>query len=257
MIRIHYPRVGEKSSMTQTVILDAVSNKLDFRCQVDWQESHKFLKVQFPVKIQSSRATYEMQYGHIERPTHFNTSWDMAKFEVPCHKFALLEEFGRGVAILNDSKYGFSTRGSLMTLSLLRSPKNPDATCDMGSQSFKFALLPYEKSFQEANVIQEGYNYNHPLSQINLSNSSFSTDSFLEISEPGVVIDAIKLSEDRAGIVVRLYESFGRSTQFHLSKSFECKSITKCNILERSEEDLSSDRIPINAFEILTLKFHL
>lgn len=92
----------------------------------------RFLKVEFPVDIVNTEASYETQYGIIRRPTHYNTSWDMAKFEVCCHKWADLSENGYGVSILNDSKYGFATCGNMMRLSLLRAPKAPDAHADMG-----------------------------------------------------------------------------------------------------------------------------
>lgn len=100
--------------------------------EVEWHEKWKFLKVEFPVDITNTEASYETQYGIIRRPTHYNTSWDMAKFEVCCHKWADLSENGYGVSILNDSKYGFATCGNMMRLSLLRSPKAPDAHADMG-----------------------------------------------------------------------------------------------------------------------------
>ncbi|KAH7945372.1 hypothetical protein HPB49_010098 [Dermacentor silvarum] len=73
--------VGLLSTVTQTVIIDAVHPYLRFDTQVEWKEDHKFLKVEFPVNILSRWATYEIQFGHVERPTHFNTSWDWAKYE--------------------------------------------------------------------------------------------------------------------------------------------------------------------------------
>ena len=50
--------------------------------QVNWHEAHKFLKVEFPLNVRSHEAQYEIQFGHLSRPTHYNTSWDQAKFEV-------------------------------------------------------------------------------------------------------------------------------------------------------------------------------
>ena len=103
--------------------------------EVEWRETMKFLKVEFPVDIMNTEASYETQYGVIRRPTHYNTSWDMAKFEVCSHKWADLSENGYGVSILNDSKYGFATSGNMMRLSLLRAPKAPDAHADMGKSN--------------------------------------------------------------------------------------------------------------------------
>lgn len=117
----------------------SAADMVDISAEVEWHETMKFLKVEFPVDITNTEASYECQFGIVRRPTHYNTTWDMAKFEVCCHKWADLSEAGYGVSILNDSKYGFATCGNLMRLSLLRAPKAPDAHADMGEFDF---LLP-------------------------------------------------------------------------------------------------------------------
>ena len=129
-------KVSEKSWVKTTISLaasiDGQPSIVEMESEVEWRETMKFLKVEFPVDIYNTEASYETQYGIIRRPTHYNTSWDMAKFEVCCHKWADLSENGYGVSVLNDSKYGFATCGHMMRLSLLRSPKAPDGHADMG-----------------------------------------------------------------------------------------------------------------------------
>lgn len=128
--------IGGSSWVKTTISLTAdsadVASYVQMDSEIEWHESMKFLKVEFPVDVWNTEASYETQHGINRRPTHYNTSWDMAKFEVVCHKWADLSEHGYGVSILNDSKYGFSTAGNMMRLSLLRAPKAPDAHCDMG-----------------------------------------------------------------------------------------------------------------------------
>ena len=121
-----------KTTMTLKAAVSGQPSYIEMENEIEWHETMKFLKVEFPVNITNTEASYETQYGIIRRPTHYNTSWDMAKFEVCCHKWADLSEHGYGVSILNDSKYGFATCGNLMRLSLLRAPKAPDAHADMG-----------------------------------------------------------------------------------------------------------------------------
>ena len=132
-------KVSEESWVKTTISLaasiDGQPSFIEMESEVEWRETMKFLKVEFPVDVYNTEASYETQYGIIRRPTHYNTSWDMAKFEVCCHKWADLSENGYGVSILNDSKYGFATCGHMMRLSLLRSPKAPDAHADMGQSS--------------------------------------------------------------------------------------------------------------------------
>lgn len=121
-----------KSTISLDATVDDVYSQITVDTEVEWRETMKFLKVEFPVDVMNTEASYECQFGIVKRPTHYNTSWDMAKFEVCCHKFADLSEANYGVSILNDSKYGFVTVGNLMRLSLLRAPKAPDAHADMG-----------------------------------------------------------------------------------------------------------------------------
>lgn len=129
-------KISEESWVKTTISLNAATDdnyaSIDVEAEVEWHETMKFLKVEFPVDVSNTEASYETQFGIVRRPTHYNTSWDMAKFEVCCHKWADLSESNYGVSILNDSKYGFATCGNLMRLSLLRAPKAPDAHADMG-----------------------------------------------------------------------------------------------------------------------------
>jgi alpha-mannosidase len=120
-----HTKISDKSSIKTIITLSAAiagqQSHVEVTSTVEWHETMKFLKVEFPVDIRNTEASYETQFGIVKRPTHYNTSWDMAKFEVCCHRFADLSEHGYGVSILNDSKYGFATAGNVMRLSLLRS----------------------------------------------------------------------------------------------------------------------------------------
>jgi alpha-mannosidase len=161
-------RISEKSSIRTTVSLraarpgDSRITPIEITADVDWHEDRKFLKVEFPVDIRNTTASYETQYGIVTRPTHYNTDWDMAKFEVCCHKWADLSESGYGVSILNDCKYGFATVGNVMRLSLLRSPKAPDEHADMGKHHFKYAILPHAGPL-DSRTIRAGYEFNNPI----------------------------------------------------------------------------------------------
>ncbi|KAK2508946.1 LOW QUALITY PROTEIN: hypothetical protein MC885_008404 [Smutsia gigantea] len=137
-------QISPRSRLSQEVVLDVGCPYVRFHTEVHWHEVHKFLKVEFPARVRSPQATYEVQFGHLQRPTHYNTSWDWARFEVWAHRWVDLSEHGFGLALLNDCKYGASVRGSVLSLSLLRAPKAPDATADMGRHEFTYALMPHE-----------------------------------------------------------------------------------------------------------------
>uniref|UniRef100_A0A8C5BU47 alpha-mannosidase n=1 Tax=Gadus morhua TaxID=8049 RepID=A0A8C5BU47_GADMO len=187
-------RISPKSTVTQEVVLDAMSPYVRFNTQVEWGESHKFLKVEFPVLVRSSNATYEIQFGHLQRPTHRNTSWDWARFEVWGHKWADLSEHNFGVSLLNDCKYGYSIHKNLMALSLLRAPKAPDANADMGAHLFTYAIMPHAGSFQTAGVIQSAYNLNYPLRLFKTSTDTAPWSAF-SVDAAAVVLETIKQVE--------------------------------------------------------------
>ncbi|KAM6937533.1 alpha-mannosidase 2C1 [Xenentodon cancila] len=227
-------RISDKSVVTQEIVMDAMCPYIKFNTKVQWAESHKFLKVEFPVRVRSPNATYEIQFGHLQRPTHWNTSWDWAKFEVWGHKWADLSEHNFGVALLNDGKYGYSVHGNTMTLSLLRSPKAPDAAADMGTHEFTYAVMPHTRSFQDASVIQCAYNLNSPLRLIQCSPDTVPWSAF-SVTEP-VVLETVKQMEDGKGmLVLRLYESHGSSVTATLRTAFPVREAWHCDLLERRD----------------------
>ncbi|MBN2046728.1 MAG: alpha-mannosidase, partial [Anaerolineaceae bacterium] len=250
-------QISETSSIKQVVSLSAASQHVDFDNQVEWHEEHRFLKVEFPFTVRSSEAAYEIQFGHLRRPTHFNTSWDMARFEVVGHKWADLSEYGFGVALLNDCKYGYSTLDNVMRLSLLRSPKNPDPVADMGSHSFKYAVMPHGGTFQQAGVIGAGYCFNAPL-LVSKTGADVEARSFFGLDSSAVVIDTIKRAEDSDAFIVRMYESYGSNVDVTLSTAFEVLEAAECNLLERQDQavDMVDGKISMHfsPFQIRTLK---
>ena len=229
-VEVKFERViGAKSSMTQIVRLDADGHRVEFHTEVDWHEANKMLKAAFPVAVRSMNATYEMQFGEVERPTHYNTSYDLARFEVPGHKWVDLSEHGFGVALLSESKYGFSTFGDTMRISLLRSPKSPDPIADMGRHVFSYALMPHAGGWQEAGVVADGYRFNAP---ILWARSDQGPQSFASVNDPNLVLDTIKQAEDGNEIVLRLYECHGSRGVAQVKVSLPFTSAVTCNILE-------------------------
>ncbi|XP_072242006.1 alpha-mannosidase 2C1 isoform X2 [Leuresthes tenuis] len=252
-------RISDKSTITQEIVMDAVCPYIKFNTKVQWAESHKFLKVEFPVRVRSPNATYEIQFGHLQRPTHWNTSWDWARFEVWGHKWADLSEHNFGVALLNDCKYGYSIHKNTMTLSLLRAPKAPDPTADMGTHQFTYAIMPHARSFQDASVIQCAYNLNFPLRLIQCSPDSVPWSAF-SVSTESIILETIKQAEDGKGtLVVRLYESYGSSVKATLRPALSVREAWHCDLLERRDPTqpahITSEGIILSfkPFQIVTL----
>ncbi|KFV05117.1 Alpha-mannosidase 2C1, partial [Tauraco erythrolophus] len=245
-------RIGESSTLTQEIILDATCPYLRFQTQVEWKEAHKFLKVEFPVQVRSTNATYEIQFGHLQRPTHWNTSWDWARFEVWTHKWLDLSEHGFGVALLNDCKYGASAHRNVLSLSLLRAPKSPDAMADMTHHQFTYAVMPHLGTFQDTGVIQRAYNLNFPLHAVPASSAQCPAWSAFSVSSPAVVLETVKQArrvhlvcpkshlccppkaeDSPEAVVVRLYEAHGSTVDAWLQTSLPVKEAMLCDLLER------------------------
>lgn len=248
-----------RSTLLQVVSLDALARRLDFSCEVDWHEQHTFLKVEFPVNVHSAFATYEIQFGHLQRPTHFNTPQDLARFEVPAQRWADLSEPDFGVALLNDCKYGYSVQGNVMRLSLLRSPTYPDATADQGRHTFRFALWPHAGPPQTAGVTEEAYRFNVPL-LVSQTDEPGGQKSFLSVSHPAIVIDTLKKAEDSQAIILRLYEARGSRGRVCITSCLSVRAVWRVNLLEDELAPLEwQDGVELDfrPFEIISLQLDL
>ena len=244
----------ERPSLTQVVRLDAGSRRVEFHTTIDWQEEHTLLKVCFPLAVHARNATYEMPFGHAERPTHWSSSWDRARYEVPGHRWADLSEHGFGVALLNDCKYGWSCLGNELRLSLLRSPRMPDPEADIGRHEFAYALLPHAGGWREAGVVGEAACFNAPLRRT----SAPVPESFASVDDPNLVLDTIKRAEDSDALVLRLYEAHGGRGRARLRVAAPFSSARRANILEDDGDLLEVDGgevlIPYRPHEIVTVK---
>ena len=230
--------VGRASTMRQVVRLDAGARRLELHCEVDWRESHTMLKVLFPVCVRSPNATYQMQFGCTERPTHYSTSHDLARYEVPGHRFADLSEHGFGVALLTDCKYGYSTYGNEMRISLLRAPTEPDPQADIGRHVFAYAVMPHAGGWREAGVVGEAARFETPL---RWAPGAAEPRSFLSVDDPNLVLDTVKRAEDSDALVVRLYEAHGARGTARLRVGVPFTEAVSCNLLEDPGEPLETD----------------
>ncbi|KAI9311476.1 galactose mutarotase-like domain-containing protein [Dichotomocladium elegans] len=264
-------QISEKSEIKQIIRLTCVGERIEFENRVDWHESHQFLKVEFIWDLVSDHATYEVQYGALRRPTHYNTSVDSAKFEVCGHRFADLSESNYGVALINDCKYGYATHGNMQRLSLLRSPKGPDENADMGEHQFSYAIYPHKNHFVGSDVVRHAIEFNVPLSfrvaKGNQLKKGIMLDSLFRIDPPHqVILDTVKPAEDDAGegniVILRLYEAYGgrASAKLYSSPLVQIKHLMISNVLEDdtalaiNQNSDGSYSLDLHPHQILTLK---
>ena len=292
-------KISDKSWITTKLSLPAAigdsPSAIEIEAEIEWHETMKFLKVEFPVDITNTEASYETQYGIVRRPTHYNTSWDMAKFEVCVHKWADLSEATYGVSILNDSKYGFAVAGNVMRLSLLRAPKAPDAHADMGRHTTKYAIFPHAGPLTHATV-RKAFEFNNPLRVIGHRAPTTAADlagarnakpgvlsAFKILGADNLILDTVKRGEDDEdvsrgelpikkghSVILRVYDAMGGKSKAVLTwGDVKVKRVVKTNALEDEEADLSADmvgvqggegkgvKIEVRAFEVATYKLLL
>ena len=256
---IGFQRRFGSSTVAQTMSLDAGSRVIRFQTEVEWRERHKILKVAFPVTVSSPEATYEIQFGHLRRPTHEDDPRARAMFEVCAQRWADLGDGGYGVALLNDCKHGYDIHGSVMRLSLLRAPTHPDPNADQGFHQFTYALMPHPGDFREAGVIEAAENLNSPLHVIFETGLVPGTSrSLVEIDTREAIVEAIKRAEDSDAAIVRLYEAWGRSCHAQVRTTLSASRAYLCDLLEREVEELPVRdgvvELDLTPFKVLTLK---
>lgn len=232
-----------------------------FDTEIDWQESHKMLKVAFPINVNAHRATYEIQFGHVERPTHSNTSWDMAKYEVPAQKWADISQSDMGVALINEGKYGHDAQGSTLRLSLLRAPEAPDPMCDRKVHRFSYSVLPHFGPLSQSDVVSAAYAFNSPLRASWLAKTAglaaSSIPKFVSVDTRNVVIECVKRAEDEAALIVRMYECHNTRGHATLSLAMPIQRAWVVDLNEARQEELEivdgAIEFDYAPFEIITV----
>lgn len=239
--------------IVQDMIVYSWNRRIDFKTQVDFHEQHQLMKVAFPVNIRATYATYDIQYGNVRRPNNWNTSWDMARFETIGHRYADLSEYGYGVSLLNDCKYGYDIKDHVMRLSLIKSATTPDYEQDQGIHNFTYSLLPHQGDFILGKTVESAYALNQPLQVI--QDLEVKDISFLRISSDLVEIDAIKISEDRKHLIIRLHDFAGASQQIKIGLGAAVKAWNSCNLMEELEGGYQTGDIcfSLSPYEIKTI----
>jgi len=250
------------SEFIQTISLDYDSSRLDFDTKINWKERKILLKVAFPVEVLSPKATFEIQWGNVERPTHWNTSWDWARFETSAQKWVDLSEGGYGVSLMNDCKYGHDIRGNVIRLTLLRGTTTPDINADVGEHRFSYSLFPHVGGWNEK-TIASAYALNDPLivfiPEKRTTIKKEPARSLIAVDQPNVVIETIKKAEDGNGVIIRLYESQRKRNKVTIETGFLIQSAFQVNLLEKPERQLdlinnNQIELEIKPFQIITLQ---
>lgn len=253
-----------ESVIVQYIYLYRDIARIDIKNEIDWKEHQIFVKTLFPVDIHTNEATFEIQYGNVKRPTHGNTSWDFAKFEVCVHKWLDVAEDGYGVSVINDCKYGCSVRDGLIGLSMLKSAIYPNPEADKEHHEFTYSIYPHQEDWRKAGTVKQAYQLNNPMTaMVKASEPGELTDtySFVTSDKDNIIVEVVKKAETEDSIILRLYECFNRRTQTTLTFGTNIKEAWECDMLENPETHLNTEgnKVSFNMkpYEIKTLKLHI
>jgi alpha-mannosidase len=260
-------RTYRSSTVEQDVTVWAGLDRIDFVTRADWQARQVLLKAAFPLEVRAGRAAYEIQFGAVERATHRNTSWEQEKFEVCGHRWADLSEAGYGVSLLNDSKYGYDARGSVLRLTLLRGPEWPDPDADRGRHEFTYSLLPHAGDWRAGDTVRRAWELNVPVVCVPAGGAAAAgkaaaspkaaARSFVSVDGPGV-LEALKRAEDGDGWILRISEPHGGRGRVSVRMPRPLARVEACNHVEEGSTAVPHDgaafAFPIRPFEVRTFR---
>ena len=253
------------STITQKIYLYNELDRIDFDTVVDWHLRHIIVKAAFPVDVNTNKATYEIQFGNIERNHTENTSWDVAKFETCAHKWADISDNGYGMALMNDCKYGHSVvNDSTIQLSLLRSGNSSrdsiEEVNDQGEHIMAYSIIPHSGNYIDADIVRKAYAFNNPMiaREINNSDGALAQSfSLVNTDSENIIIDTVKKAENNDNVIFRLYESQNKKGRAKLKFGVDIKKLYLCDLLENIEKEIevkdNTAEIDVNNFEIITL----
>ena len=249
------------STIIQKVILYNDIDRIDIQNTIDWKERQILLKNIYPLDVHTNEATFDIQYGNVKRPTHKNTSWDKARFEVCVHKWLDVAESDYGVSFINDCKYGCNVDGTTVGLTMLKSAVFPNPEADREIHQFTYAIYPHKGEWKEASTVEYAYALNNETSAVVktiVGGTLPKQYRMFSVSEKNIVAEVVKKAEKSGDTVIRLFESHNKRTKVRMTFAHPVDKISECNLLEEEICEIASFKdgyeIEFQPYEIKTLK---
>lgn len=259
--RVRIQKKFMDSTIIQNIYMYKDIPRIDFDTYIDWKEDDVVLKAAFPVDVHSDKATYEIQFGNVERPTHWNTSWDYARFEVCAHKWADLSEEGFGVSLLNDCKYGHDIKDGVMRITLLKCGKYPNPVADREEHRFIYSIYSHSGDWRDGGTVKMGYQLNVPIyARVEQPHKGTlpSALSMIGVNCDNVIIETVKKAEDSNDLIIRMYECYNKRTDVKVAFFKPLLKVVECNMMEKAIQPVDVQEntfsFQIKPYEIKTFK---
>ncbi|MCM2293140.1 glycosyl hydrolase-related protein [Allorhizobium sp. BGMRC 0089] len=248
----------ERSRIVEIIALEADARQVEFDCFIDWHEHNTLLKTAFPLDLQTDAVEAEIQFGHVRRANHRNTSWERARFECSMQRWVGLREPDCGVALLNDCKYGYDARDNTIRLTLLRSPTYPWAEADQGEHRLRYGLFIHDGDIADVHEAAEDFNLPLIVMHDLPSEAQAPSPQLIRLETPGVGLEAIKAAEEGASVIVRLFETTGQRRIAQIAVDADFTQVFRVDLLEERQEELALDKgrltLALRPFEIVSLE---
>jgi alpha-mannosidase len=257
-------RAYQASKIVQVISLAEGARQVEFDTYVDWHEKQTVLKALFPFDLNASEIRSEIQFGHVKRATHRNTSWDRARFEASMHRWVDLSETDFGAALINDCKYGYDAVEQLVRLTLLRGATHPNPHADEGEHRLRYALFVHEGVSDLSAVHRAAERFNNPLvvagdvAAVTADAVALEAFSFAETDADNVTLETVKKAERSEHLVMRVFEHANVRARARIRFGLPVKSVRLTNLMEeeRGAELPVTDNtvtLDLRPFEIATL----
>ncbi len=254
-------RYGRSTIQQKVYLYEDGIDRIDFVTDVDWKEKNLLLKTIFAFDVMADKAKYDIQFGHVERATHDNTSWDSARFESAGQKWVDVSENNYGVALLNDGKYGFGVDNGDLSMTILKSGGFPFDGASDYIPTFTYSIVPHSNAACNSGIIEKSYVLNRPFYarevKENVKGQLHESFSLLDCKTAGVILETVKRAEDGNSVIVRMYEAYKERKTVQLSIP-NAKEVILCDLNEKEIETLNLNgnivTFNIKPFEIVTIK---
>lgn len=257
------------SRLLQDLVFYSHTPRIDFKTTIQWKNRNVLIKAAFPMRLNTRKCYYEIPFGYMVRPTHRNQPDDRARFEAPAQRWAAMFENGRGAALLNDCKYGYSAIDNELSLTLLKSAVYPDPDGEAGTHQFTYSIMPVDDSAPNADLVREAELLNYPAVRLDFqagSEPGLYTNPGIRIESGGdhVFVSSLKPSADGRDVILRMYEALNRRGRVRVTLPDSIVRVFEANLLEKElrkvpvqTEPWKAVELYIKPFEIKTLRLAL
>ena len=244
------------STLTCSVKLKKGSPTLEFDVRVDYSEAAE-RGIRIPQLAFAVPVGYETK-GSFLRDIPYGALRTCAKqHAVPALSYICADGEKGSVTLMTDTKYGYRYDGRDMSVTLIRSAYDPDPYPERGIHDIRIGVsVCSPEEAHNASLV-----FNHPLPFLSATKHGGNLPlSGSALTVEGATVEAVKPSEDAAGVAVRLCERTGKDSRATVRLCRPVREAYLCDTTEKKLEALPFDGcevgVTVPAYSVLTVVIH-